>query len=77
MWEPQATADGKATNRGLGFIVETRERLRVSHNGKQGETTTRLVIYPRERHGVVVMCNCDFADVGKLSTAVYSALAGK
>lgn len=78
MWKPQATADGKLTAWGLGFTVEgSGDRLKVSHNGKQEEATTRLVIYPRERHGVVVMCNCDFADVGKISTAVYAALAEK
>jgi serine beta-lactamase-like protein LACTB, mitochondrial len=77
MWEVQSTTDGKATTWGLGFTVDTSERLKVSHNGKQPETTTRMVIYPKERHGVVVMCNCEFADVSKISTAVYSALAGK
>jgi serine beta-lactamase-like protein LACTB len=74
MWEPQTLAGGQASTWGLGFGVGKGERLRVSHNGKQPEATTRLVIYPKERLGIVVMCNCEFADVGKLSSAVESAL---
>ncbi len=77
MWEPQPTADGKPSTYGLGFVVEGGDRLKVSHNGKQEETTTRLVIYPKQKSGVVVMCNCGFADVGKISTAVFAALAEK
>src|SRR5690606_22108855 len=67
MWEPQPTADGKPSAYGLGFAVEGGDRLKVSHGGKQEETTTRLALYPRQKSGVVVMCNCGFADVGKIS----------
>jgi len=77
MWEPQPTTDGKPSTYGLGFVVEGGDRLKVSHNGKQEETTTRLVIYPKQKSGVVVMCNCGFGDVGKISTAVFAALAEK
>lgn len=79
MWEPQQTTDSKLTTWGLGFVVEKgpREQPKISHNGKQDEATTRLVIYPKDRHGVVVMCNCEFADLGKVSSAVYTALSGK
>jgi CubicO group peptidase (beta-lactamase class C family) len=73
MWEPQKLADGKRGQYGLGFVVEEGEHLRISHNGQQHETTTRLVIYPREKHGVVVMCNCEFADINKLAAAVSAA----
>ena len=69
------TADGKATTWGLGVSVDSAPRLRISHNGKQSEATSRMVFSPRQKHGVVVMTNCDFADVGKISTAVYSALS--
>lgn len=77
MWEPQPTADGKPSTYGLGFMIEAGDKLKVSHNGKQEETTTRLVIYPKQKSGVVVMCNCGFADVGKISTAMFAALAEK
>jgi serine beta-lactamase-like protein LACTB, mitochondrial len=74
MWEPQKLNDGAPSKYGLGFVVEAGKRLKISHNGQQSETATRMAIYPREKHGVVVMCNCDFAKIGKLSSAVYAAL---
>jgi serine beta-lactamase-like protein LACTB, mitochondrial len=76
MWTPQATKSGKATQYGLGFVVEDgRQGLKISHNGGQTETATRMVLYPNAGHGVVVMCNCSFAKIGEVSTAVYKALS--
>jgi CubicO group peptidase (beta-lactamase class C family) len=78
MWQPQTTNAGVKTTWGLGFVVEQQnKRLKISHNGKQEETTTRMVLYPEDGHGVVVMCNCDFGNPGQISTAVYRALAGR
>lgn len=77
MWSPQPTSEGKKTAWGLGFTVEDQGGLKVSHNGKQEEVTTRLVLYPRAKHVVVVVCNCGFADVGAISTAVYKVLNKK
>lgn len=77
MWTNQKTADGKATQWGLGFIIENQGGLKVSHNGKQNETTTRMVLYPEAKHGVVVMCNCSYANISAFSTAIYSALHRK
>lgn len=74
MWTPQPLRDGKPTNRGLGFIVEDQNGLKVSHNGGQPETATRMVLYPAARHGVVVMCNCRFVKPGDITTAIYAAL---
>jgi serine beta-lactamase-like protein LACTB len=78
MWEPQKLQSGETTKYGLGFGVDmdTNGRLRVSHSGSQEKTRTRLVIYPRERHGVVVMTNSEWVDPGKFTTLVYTALAG-
>jgi CubicO group peptidase (beta-lactamase class C family) len=78
MWEPQKLRSGETTSYGLGFGVDvnTNGRLRVSHSGSQEKTRTRLVIYPRERHGVVVMTNSEWVDPGKFTTLVYTALAG-
>ncbi len=77
MWQPQRTAVGDATSYGLGFHVDApaNGRLRVSHNGDQEKSSCRMVLYPRERHGVVVFSNCEYADPGAFSTAVYQALA--
>lgn len=75
MWTPQKTSDGEPTERGLGFIIDGDGDLSVSHGGKQTETTTRLVIYPQKRHGIVVMTNCGFGDTSALTTAIYQALS--
>lgn len=77
MWTPQSTSAGEKTTRGLGFTVEDQGGLKVSHGGSQPETKTRLVLYPEKKSGVVVLCNCGFAEVGRISTAVYRALNQK
>lgn len=77
MWTPQTTSGGERTSWGLGFTVEDQGGLKVSHNGKQDEATTRLVIHPGSRRGVVVMTNCGFANVGAISTAIIKELDGK
>lgn len=74
MWSIQATADGKPTSKGLGFTVERDRELIVSHNGKQTETRTRLEIAPDSGTGVVVLCNCGFADSSALTAAIKNAL---
>jgi CubicO group peptidase (beta-lactamase class C family) len=74
MWMAQKLASGEPGEYGLGFVVEQQNGLKVSHNGAQKEVRTRMVLYPQAKSGVVVMSNCDFADAGKLSTAVFSAL---
>jgi serine beta-lactamase-like protein LACTB, mitochondrial len=75
MWTAQNNSAGEPAKWGLGFTVENLNgQLKVSHNGGQPETATRMVLYPRARHGVVIMSNSRYADVGAISTAVYSAL---
>jgi hypothetical protein len=64
-----------ATPLGLGFFVEgAGDQLRVSHDGSQEKCKTRMVTYPRQRHGVVVMSNSENVNPGNITTAVYSAL---
>lgn len=76
MWTAQITTDGKRTSYGLGsFIKGSGKKLKVSHSGGDRETATRLVLYPRQRHGVVVLCNSGHGNPGKISTAVYRALS--
>ncbi|MBL8813383.1 MAG: beta-lactamase family protein [Planctomycetaceae bacterium] len=77
-WEPQTTSDGKVTEMGLGFSVDgTGPQFRVSHNGAQEKSRTRLVMYPNRRNAIVVMSNCEYADPGKISTAIYQALSAE
>jgi CubicO group peptidase (beta-lactamase class C family) len=76
MWEPQKTTDGKMTNWGLGFEVQTKNgQMKASHDGKQEKTRTRFVIYPSQNNSVVVMTNSEWVDPGKFSTLIYAALA--
>lgn len=77
MWTAQATSGGESTGYGLGFRIEEQSgRLKVSHNGSQPETRTRMVFYPAQRHGVVVMTNSEWVDPGTYTTLTYKALAG-
>lgn len=76
MWTPQPTSDGTATGYGLGFRVrEQSGRLKVSHNGSQPKTRTRMVLYPARRHGMVVMTNSEWVDPDTYTTLAYKALA--
>jgi CubicO group peptidase (beta-lactamase class C family) len=78
MWTRQPLKGGEATTWGLGFTVDESGGFRVSHNGGQGEVSTRMVLYPRDRHGVVAMSNCSGSvNIGAVTTAVYTALRGK
>ena len=82
MWEQQKDASGKETGNGLGFGISTQNSsLRVSHNGAQEKTRTRMVLYPRELapnasrgHGVVVMSNSEYVNPGEFSTLIYTTL---
>ncbi|MEP3481747.1 MAG: serine hydrolase domain-containing protein [Fuerstiella sp.] len=75
MWTAQKTKTGATSTYGLGVVVSgSGQTLKISHNGSQDETRTRMVFYPNQKHGIVVMCNTRAADPGKISTAIYSAL---
>jgi CubicO group peptidase (beta-lactamase class C family) len=75
MWAPQQTSGGTDTSYGLGFQVEHQGgQLKVSHGGSQPKTRTRMVFYPTQRHGVVVMTNSEWIDPGVYSTLAYTAM---
>lgn len=75
MWTRQHTTDGKETEYGLGFnITPQRAGLRVSHNGSQEKTRTRLVIYPEKGSGVVLMTNSEWVEPEDFTTAIFKAL---
>ena len=50
--------------------------LKTKYNLNRSAQRT-LLVYPKARHGVVVMTNSGYADIGKISTAIYSALNAK
>lgn len=78
MWTVRQPSIGPPTKYALGFSVEGQGgNLKISHNGSQEKARTRLVIYPRQRHGMVVMSNSRHADPGRFTTEVYRALSGR
>ena len=85
MWTSQLDGEGKRTGGGLGVGVGktkffnqeelvSKDTLRVTHNGFQEKTRTRMVIHPYEKHGVVVMSNSEYADPGAFTKLIYSIL---
>jgi len=77
LWTPQPLKDKSPTTWGLGFVLGgSGDKLRVSHGGSQNETRTIMMLVPKERRGIVVMSNCNFAEVGKIAAAVDAALGG-
>jgi CubicO group peptidase (beta-lactamase class C family) len=75
MWTPRTDAAGEGTSYGLGLGVSGQGRgLKVEHSGAQEKARTRMVIYPNQRHGVVVMTNSEHGDCGALSTAIHRAI---
>jgi len=76
MWTPQTTSDGASSIYGLGVVVSSKgQSLKISHNGSQDETRTRMVVYPNQKHGIVVMCNTQGCNPGQISTAIYDAIS--
>ncbi len=76
MWTPQTTSDGASSIYGLGVVVSSKgQSLKISHNGSQDETRTRMVVYPNQKHGIVVMCNTQGCNPGQISTAIYDAMS--
>jgi len=74
MWTNQKTNDGKTINYGLGFVVQRRGELTLSHGGSQPETKTQLVLEPKRRRGVVVMSNCGYANAPAITKVVCDAV---
>ena len=72
----QKTHDGNPTPVGLCFFIEgSGAELRLAHDGSQEKCKTRMVTYPNQRHGVVVMSNSQNVNPGEFTTAIYAALA--
>jgi len=71
MWTARDLSDGSPTDVGLGFFVRGES---VSHNGSQEKTRTRMIFWPKNRIGIVVMSNSEYADVGKVATAIQNVI---
>src|SRR4029079_12595162 len=73
MWTRQCLKDGQPTSFGLGFQLDE-GGLGVGHGGSQPETRTQMLLYPRTKSGIVVMCNCSFVSAKAVAAAVADAL---
>jgi serine beta-lactamase-like protein LACTB, mitochondrial len=62
LWTSMRTADGKETEYGVGWIVETDSlgRRRVRHSGGSVGGTAQLIIYPEQRVVVALLVNSDY-----------------
>ena len=75
MWTRQKTNNGRLSTFGLGVIVSGNGKsLKISHRGSQDGIHSRIVLFPNQKHGVVVMCNTEDCKPGKISAAIYSQL---
>lgn len=74
MWTRQETSAGEKTAVGLGFFVEGQgSELKIWHNGSQEKSKTHLLIFPNQNRGIVVMSNCEYAEPGRMVTAIDNA----
>jgi CubicO group peptidase (beta-lactamase class C family) len=75
MWSPQKLNSGKVTRYGLGFFSQGEGvGKRVGHSGAQEKTRTRMVLLPRKRLGVVLMCNSEHCKTGEIIDRVLEVL---
>ncbi|MDG2422336.1 MAG: serine hydrolase, partial [Phycisphaerales bacterium] len=87
MWVEQSTINGNGTGYGLGFGVShqdepsgqmgsqsNEDKLKIAHSGAQEKTRTLMVIYPGQRHGIVVMTNSEYANPRKFIAAIDQAI---
>lgn len=75
MWTPQKTSNDSPTEMGLGFFIGRWEGSpTIYHSGDQAEVATHLVLFPKPKNGIVVLCNCGYAKASQISEAVATAL---
>jgi CubicO group peptidase (beta-lactamase class C family) len=78
MWTAQSTADGNATNYGLGFQLFNAENPRVlGHGGAQEKTKTVMILLPEQDSGVVVMSNSEYANPARFAGVLIPLLNGE
>ena len=75
MWTPQKTTSGKSTGMGLGFFLSRGAGGQtIFHSGEQPEVTSYLLLFPKSKDGIVILCNCGYAKPAEMSKAVVAAL---
>jgi len=74
-WTSQKTADGTATNYGMGWGVDNEKNPReVGHTGSQQGTSTAMVLVPEKRAAVIVLINANGANPQALAEQLLNAL---
>lgn len=76
MWTAQKTSTGESTSYGLGFGIDVNAdgRLKVSHSGSQEKTKTMMILFPKQKRGVVLMTNSEWVNPGQVANEVVQAL---
>jgi serine beta-lactamase-like protein LACTB, mitochondrial len=80
MWTAQHTADGKATQYGLGWGIGSEKDLGVKyvgHGGGQQGTSTYMMLVPERQAGVMVLINSNDLDAAALATDVMKIVLGQ
>jgi serine beta-lactamase-like protein LACTB, mitochondrial len=69
LWTSMRTTEGKTTDYGIGWSVESDSlgRRRVRHSGGSVGGTAHLIIYPDAALVVAVLVNSDFTFIQALS----------
>jgi CubicO group peptidase (beta-lactamase class C family) len=69
------TSSGTLTDAGLGFFIgRWAGSPTIFHSGEQPETTSHLILFPKPKNGIVLLCNCSYAKTAELTKAVAIAL---
>jgi hypothetical protein len=60
---------------GLGFFISSQgDQPMIVHSGEHAEATSYLMLFPKTKDAIVVLCNCGYAEPGQIAHAVVDAL---
>jgi CubicO group peptidase (beta-lactamase class C family) len=77
-WTPQATRDGKLTDYGLGFGIDSRNgQVVIAHTGAQQETRTSLLMIPDAKFVFALATNYESAQLREFVGKVTEMFVGK
>ncbi len=75
MWTRQPLPEGKTSSYGLGFFVGKAHGQRlISHSGCQEATRTLMRLFPDRGTAVVLMSNCEYANLKPIALAMERVL---
>ena len=75
MWTRQPLPEGKTSSYGMGFSVGKAHGQRlISHSGAQESTRTLMRLFPESGLAVVLMSNCEYANLKPIALAMERVL---